>query len=71
MRKVTSVIIVLSFVLFLVSFWNRNNKSGAIDYVDAIADEPQQTRTTRRPFDASWNDVDYLVEPEYDLEGFA
>jgi hypothetical protein len=68
MRKVTNVIIVLSFVLFLVSFWNRNNKSGAIDYVDAIADEPQQTRTTRRSFDASWDDVDYLVEPEYDYE---
>lgn len=68
MRKATNVIIVLSFFWLLVSFWNRNEIPGSIDYVAAIADEPLQTITTRRSFDASWDEVDYLVEPEYDYE---
>ena len=46
----------------------RNDIPGSIDYVAAIADEPRQTRTTRKSFDASWDEVDYLVEPEYDYD---
>ncbi len=68
MRKVTNVILVISFFWLLVSFWNRNEIPGSIDYVAAIADEPQQTRTGRRSFDANWDGVDYLVEPEYDYD---
>ncbi len=68
MRKATNVIVVLSFVWLLVSFWNRNEIPGSIDYVAAIADEPQQSRTARQSFDASWEDVEYRVEPEYDYE---
>ena len=51
-----------------MSFWNRNEIPGSIDYVDAIAEDPRQTRTGRRSFTASWDDVDYLVEPEYDYD---
>lgn len=68
MRKVTNVIVVLSFAWFLVSFWNRNEIPGSIDYVAAIANEPRQTQTTRRTFDASWDGVDYQIEPEYDYD---
>ena len=68
MRKVTNAVVVLSFFWLVVSFWNRNDIPGSIDYVAAIADEPRQTRTTRRTFDASWEEVDYLVEPEYDYD---
>jgi len=68
MRKVTNAVVVLSFFWLVVSFWNRNDIPGSIDYVAAIADEPRQTRTTRQSFDASWEEVDYLVEPEYDYD---
>jgi len=68
MRKATNAVVVLSFFWLVVSFWNRNDIPGSIDYVAAIADEPRQTRTTRKSFDASWDEVDYLVEPEYDYD---
>ena len=68
MRKLTNVIIVVSFTWFLVSFWNRNELPGSVDYVAAIANEPQQTTSTRRAFDASWDGVQYKVEPEYDYD---
>ena len=68
MRTVTNVIVVLSFFWLLVSFWNRNDIPGSTDYVAAIANEPRQARTGRPSFKASWDDVDYLVEPEYDYD---
>jgi hypothetical protein len=68
MRKLTNIVIVASFVCSLVSFWNRNALPGSIDYVAAVADEPRQTRTTRKPFDASWDGTGYRVKPEYDYD---
>jgi len=68
MRKVTNVIVVLSFVWLLLSFWNRNEIPGSIDYVAAIADEPRQSRTSRQSFDAAWDGIDYRVEPQYDYD---
>ena len=69
--RLNNVLIVTSFVWLVVSFWNRNALPGQIDYVPEIADEPQQTPTTERPFLATVNDIEYLVEPEYayDLTG--
>ena len=68
MRNVTNVIIAVSFAWLLLSFWNRNDLPGSIDYVAAIANEPQQSRTERRSFDAAWDGIDYRVEPEYDYD---
>ena len=61
----------MSFVWLLVSFWNRNDLPRDIDYVAAVLNEPVQEATHKLPFDAIYNGVDYLVEPqyEYDLSG--
>lgn len=69
--QLNNILIVTSFVGLLVSFWNRNDLPGSIDYVPEIANEPEQTRTDTRPFQATVNDVEYLIEPEYayDLTG--
>ncbi|MDJ0907154.1 MAG: hypothetical protein QNI96_14130 [Woeseiaceae bacterium] len=66
-----NILIVTSFIWLLVSFWNRNDLPGRIDYVPEILAEPEQTATSERPFYATVNDVQYLVEPEYayDLTG--
>lgn len=66
-----NALIFVSFVLLLVSFWNRNVIPGDIDYVAASAHEPSQEATRRQPFDVSFNGVDYAVAPEYryDLTG--
>ena len=69
--RLTNILIVTSCIWLLVSFWNRNALPGEINYVPEIAEEPQQTPTSERPFYASVNGVEYLVEPEYayDLTG--
>ena len=66
-----SMFITVSFVVLLVSFWNRNNLPGNIDYVAAIANEPAQTATRERPFDIRYEGVQYHVAPEfaYDIVG--
>lgn len=68
MTRLNNILIVVSAVGLLLSFWNRNNIPGNIDFVEAIAAEPQQTKTNERPFSATVNDVEYLVEPEFAYE---
>jgi len=63
--RLNDILIAASFTWLLVSFWNRNDLPGSIEYVPEIANEPEQTPTDERPFYATINDVDYLVEPEY------
>ena len=69
--KPTNVLVAASFIWLLVSFWNRNDLPGYIDYVPAIANEPAQTATQKEPFEVVYNEVEYRVEPEfeYDLTG--
>lgn len=63
--KLNSIIIGVSFIWLLVSFWNRNDLPGEIDIVPKLSDQPQQTTTNKRPFDVVFNRVSYRVEPEY------
>ena len=69
--RLNNILIATSFILLLVSFWNRNDLPGSIEYVPEIANEPEQTPTNERPFYATVNEVEYLIEPEYayDLTG--
>jgi hypothetical protein len=71
MRKATNILVVVSFLWLLVSFWNRNDLPGSIEYVAAIAEEPKQTSARKAPFEVSWENVGYKVLPEYryDLTG--
>ncbi|MDJ0751075.1 MAG: hypothetical protein QNJ11_16430 [Woeseiaceae bacterium] len=71
MHKATNVLVIVSFLWLLVSFWNRNDLPGSIDYVPSIADEPRQTAARERPFEVNWEDVSYRILPEYayDLVG--
>jgi hypothetical protein len=59
------ILIVVSFVWLIVSFWHRNELPGNIEPVAALGDEPVQTPTRKRPFDVEFNGVNYRVEPEY------
>jgi hypothetical protein len=66
--KLTSILIVASFVWLLVSFWNRNDLPGNIDYVPEIANEPVQKRTNKSPFDLLYEGVQYHVAPEFEYD---
>jgi hypothetical protein len=69
--KPNNILVAVSFVWLLVSFWHRNDLPRGIAYVPEIKAEPKQTETTKDPFDVAFNDVAYRVEPEfaYDLTG--
>lgn len=66
--KFNSILLVSSFVLLLVSFWNRNALPGNIEPVRELGEEPKQTPTRARPFDVGFNGVSYHVEPQYDYD---
>ena len=66
--KISTIVIVVSFAWLLVSFWNRNDLPRNIEFRSEVLDEPRQTTTRTRPFDAVFNGVDYLVEPEYEYD---
>lgn len=69
--KPNSIIIAVSFLGLLISFWNRNDLPGSIDYVPAVNNEPTQKKTRKKPFEASYRAVNYEIEPvfEYELHG--
>ena len=69
--KVNNLVIAISFVVLIVSFWNRNDLPANAEYVAGIAQEPRQLGTGKRPFDAVFKEVTYRVEPEfaYDITG--
>ena len=66
--RLINIVIAASFVWLIVSFWNRNELPRAIEVLDSLAGEPRQTTTARNSFNANYNDIEYLVEPEYDYE---
>lgn len=66
--KANNVLVAASFVALLISFWNRNDLPRNIEYVPAIANAPDQSPTDERPFAASYNGVEYLIEPKFEYE---
>jgi len=66
--KINSLLITVSFIFLLVSFWNRNELPANIDYVAAIKNEPLQAKTNKRPFDVAYKDVQYRVTPEFEYD---
>jgi len=66
--RLNNILIATSFLWLLVSFWNRNDLPGNIEYVNEIANEPEQTATREKSFYATVNDVEYLIEPEYEYD---
>jgi len=66
--KLSNLAILVGFMGLLVSFWNRNNLPRDAEFQPEVLAEPRQTATKTRPFDATFNGVDYLVEPEYEYD---
>ena len=60
-----NILVIASFACLLISFWNRNDLPGNIDYIADIRDEPLQSAARKDAFNVAFNDVEYLVEPEY------
>ena len=63
--KFNRILLAVSFVWLLVSFWHRNDLPRAIEYVPELKSEPRQTPTSKKPFRVDFNGVSYDIEPEY------
>lgn len=66
--NVSGTLIAITFLGFLVSFWNRNDLPGNIEYIDEMQAEPVQKKTRKQAFDAVYEDVTYHVEPQFSYE---
>lgn len=66
--KSSNIIILASFFALLVSFWNRNDLPRNVEFQTEVLAEPRQAATRTRPFGATFNGVEYLVEPEYEYD---
>ena len=69
--KFNRILIAVSFIWLLVSFWNRNDLPGNVEYVPELGNEPLQTPTSKQAFNLDFNGISYTVEPEfsYDITG--
>ena len=66
--KFSNIVISASLIWLLVSFWNRNDLPGDVEFRPEVLAEPQQEATRARPFNAVFKGVDYKVEPEYEYD---
>ncbi len=66
--SVINIVIATSFFWLLVSFWHRNDLPQNIDYIPELLNEPRQTSTRKSSFDASYNGVEYRIQPEYEYD---
>lgn len=66
--NLSATLAVLSFVVLLVSFWNRNDLPGNVARHPQLESEPRQTPTEADAFDVSYNGIDYRVSPQFDYE---
>jgi hypothetical protein len=69
--KLSTVIVIVSFVLLVYSFWHRNDLPATLEPLPTLLEAPRQTSTDIPVFKTRFNGVDYIVEPEfqYDLYG--
>lgn len=65
---VLKYLIPLSFLLLLISFWNRNDLSDDMVVVNELKEEPTQKKIDKSAFSVNVNKVDYEIQPMFDYE---
>ena len=63
--KFNRILLAVSFIWLLVSFWHRNDLPGSIDYVAELQGEPVQIPAETAPIQVEFEGVSYAVTPEY------
>ena len=66
--RLLNLAIGVSLTWLVVSFWNRNDLPRNIELIPALAGEPIQSATRKKPFGVVYNNIEYLVEPEYEYD---
>lgn len=68
MTKIINLVILISIVLFLVSFLKRNEFSEELDAVVELNGEPKQSPIQKPAFQAGYSGIEYTVEPQYEYQ---
>lgn len=65
------ILLPLSFLVLLVSFWNRDTLSEDILVLDSLHQEPKQIVTDEAEFSLTIDNINYQIQPQYhyDLYG--
>jgi hypothetical protein len=61
-------ILIAACILLAISFWKRDDLPSGKAVHPALADEPEQRKTSRSAFTTRWKDVEYRVDPEFEYE---
>lgn len=70
LSTINKCLLISSFALLLLSFWNRNDIPNGVDYRPELTDEPRQRRSRKRSFEADYAGVTYQVDPQYEYDLF-
>ncbi len=68
MLKISSYLVVISFILLVIAFFNRNTLTDDINVLPELAVEPVQEIITAPAFTTTYNDESFEVMPKYDYE---
>ncbi len=68
MGKRVNLVILISAVLLLVSFFKRNTFPEEIILQTELANEPRQEAVKKSPFSVNYKGVNYVVDPKYKYE---
>lgn len=66
--KLNNILLGASFMVLVISFWQRNDLPKNIVVRPEVEREPLQSRTQKAPFDVIYNDTEYRIEPEYNYD---
>ena len=61
-------IILISFILLVISFWNRNDLVQNMQITDELEYEPEQKKIDQPAFSVTVNKIDYEIQPLYEYE---
>ncbi len=64
----TKILIILSFIFLLISFWNRNDFSADMQAKELLRYEPTQEKVKQKAFSTRVNKIDYEIQPLYEYE---
>lgn len=61
-------LIILSFILLIISFWNRNDLSAEMQLNELLRYEPTQEKVKQTVFSTQVNKLEYEIQPLYEYE---
>lgn len=66
MIKINRYIMLLSFIVLLVSFWQRNSFPDDMQFRSELKQEPEQQLVEMDSFEVEYKGTRYVIEPQYE-----